>query len=816
MTIRKLFVSIALLSAVTTAYAIPAKPIKKTVLTNDGKSIELTLHGDEHYSYYTDENGQCYLLRADGVAVRTSSEIVTETWTARKQERLKFVKPRLAAMQGSQRRAGTASAATTGKHRGLVILMEFQDVKFTTANANAVYQEFFNKEGYTDYGMCGSVRDYFLKQSYGQLEIDFDVVGPYTTKNNMEYYGGPAYDGYGNVESHDRNPFGMVAEGVDAASAEVDFRNYDWDEDGEVDQVFVIYAGYAQAQGGHQNTIWPHEWVLEAGGLDKIYNGVKINTYGCASELRGASGTSLDGIGSACHEFSHCLGLPDMYDTSESGSSYGMKNWDVMCSGNYNDNSCTPAGYTAYERWFSGWMEPTEINSMTRINDMKPLATDPEAYILYNNGNRNEYYLLENRQPVGFDAKLSGHGLLIVHVDYDKNAWVSNSVNYFPNHQRMTVIPADNNFSYYGIAGDAWPGTSGNTTLTNYTTPAAEVYNFNTDGTKFMSKNIDNITENTTNNTVSFVVCRPELGIPDIDNSTTSVNDNAFTLTWPKVNGAVGYEVELTEVGSAATTPSEALVREFDFSSFYSSSASFVDSSSKMGNMGLNGWNGSKLYTSPQKMKIGTTGATGYVMTPTWDVPQSSDMTIVMGAETGKAGTTVKGTLRVAFGNVGDMPSYEDIEFTVAQNEKQVFHFSIMKERFWIEIRPDAMMYLNYLAIYDGQWSAEQLNAGSSAPAIRRASTVSTYTTTTNSYTFTGLNKANRFIYRVRTIGEENTYSQWSKNKTFSFDPTAISEVVTDKHEPIRYFDLSGREVDASAHGVLIMKQGNKTRKVVR
>ncbi|MBO5603529.1 MAG: M6 family metalloprotease domain-containing protein, partial [Prevotella sp.] len=509
-----LFVSVAV-------QAVPAKRVKKTVKLDNGKTVELTLSGDEHFSFFTDEDGTPYRLSMNGKYERMTTMEVDSIWTKRKAERLGLSSSAQSTKRNMpKRRAGKPSSVTTGKHRGLVILMQFQDEKFVTDNPKATFNRFFNEVGYSDGGNAGSVQDYFKKQSYGQLEIDFDVVGPFTTKYNMEYYGAPTYDDQGNVTANDVNPVGMISEAVDAASAEVDFSNYDWDNDGEVDQVFVVYAGYNQAQGADANTIWPHEWSLAAGGLTKKYNGKTINTYGCSSELRG-NGKSytgqMDGIGTACHEFSHCLGLPDMYDTSSNGSNFGMGPWDVMDQGSYNDNSHTPAGYTSYERMFAGWLTPTEIKTQTRVSGMKPLATDPEAYILYNDNNRNEYYLLENRQPVEFDKGLSGHGLLILHVDYNEDAWTSNTVNNVTTRQRVTIIPADNRLSVYNLGGDPWPGTSGNTLLTNYTTPAATLYNNNTDGTKFMSKNIDNITENTSDNTMSFVVCRPDMGVPSPD-----------------------------------------------------------------------------------------------------------------------------------------------------------------------------------------------------------------------------------------------------------------------------------------------------------
>lgn len=818
---KKFFIAIttALLMTVS-MYAVPAKPIKKTLKLTDGSTIELTLRGDEYYSFYTDNAGNPYQLNADQRVERITMDEVRERWTTLKQAHMEETETAVGIKPGQRapRRVGTAGQ-TTGNHRGLVILMQFQDVQFKTENAQATFNRFFNEVGYSDDGNTGSVRDYFLAQSYNQLTIDFDVVGPYTTKHDMAYYGAPRGD------AHDCNPQGMVYESVVAAhEAGVDFSNYDWDNDGEVDQIFVIYAGYAEAQGAEENTIWPHESRLY-GDLVRTYDGKTIKTYGCSSELQGdGRRVVLDGIGTACHEFSHCLGLPDMYDINYSGG-FGTSIFDVMCSGSYNNDSRTPAGYTSYERWFAGWMEPVEINSLTRVNDMKPLATNPEAYILYNDKNKNEYYLLENRQPVGFDEGLYGsHGLLILHVDYNEGAWSSNSVNTIASHQRMTIIPADNQLrDYYAtdLQGDPWPGITGNTMLTNYTTPAATLYNENTDGSKFMNKAIDNITEDVNAMTVSFVACRPPMEVPSPDDGIAVEGSNAFTVTWPAVAGAQGYELELTEMKSASDDPAEALQFECDFDKFVSASVGFSDISSKLSQYGLSGWSGSKLYTSPKKMKMGTSTTNGSLQSSWKLAPESQQITFVVGAEPFTSGSMVK--VNMAFessinGKISSSIVTENTSFDVSADGKHVVSFNIPKQNdvCRLNVSPEAQMYMNYLAIYEGIWTAEQLGISSHA-APRRANTViKTFTSTTNSFTFTELNTKNRFLYRVRALGEENTYSAWSDEKEFLFGPTAIMGITSDVNAPIRYFDLQGREVDASHRGLVIMRQGNTVKKVIR
>ena len=430
---KKTLLLLLLMTTATELMAIPAYPAKKKLRKSDGSQIEVTLRGDEHFAFYTDAKGKAFkLLSGDKLQPMTSDQ-VSDTWAKCRQAH-SIDRP------ARTRGIGESSSATTGKHRGLVILMQFQDLEFVTPEPKQVFNRFFNEEGYNEYGMSGSVKDYFRAQSYGQLDIDFDIVGPYTTTKSMAYYGEHAItDNEELVDAHRRE---FAAEAVEQAAADVDYSLYDWDNDGNVDQVFIIYAGYAEASGAAPETIWPHEWSLEGLGRDFVYNGVKVSTYGCANELMGDGRNNtgiLNGIGTACHEFSHCLGLMDMYDT-ESQTNYGMSWWDVMDSGNYLNNSRTPAGFTSYERWFSGWLEPTELKGdMTHITDMKPLAEAPECYILYNDAHRTEYYLLENRQNVGFDAALPGHGLLVLHVDYDKNAWSKNKINVELDHQRLTI-----------------------------------------------------------------------------------------------------------------------------------------------------------------------------------------------------------------------------------------------------------------------------------------------------------------------------------------------------------------------------------------
>ncbi len=824
----------ALMLVAVTMMAVPAKPgLKKKVTLKDGSTVELSLKGDEHFSFYTDAKNQPCLLKNRELKMLTNEE-VTEMWAANKKQRIEQAGQEM--LRRAARRAGKPSSTNTGTQRGLVILVEFKDKKFVTENPQPTFQRFFNEEGYNEGGMAGSVKDYFKKQSYDKLTIEFDVVGPYTTANDMEYYGAHYKDDSGN-DHNDIHPVLMVREAVDAAhEAGVDFSKYDWDKDGNVDQVFVIYAGYSEAQGAAPETIWPHEWSLSAENKRVKYDGVWINTYGCAAELRGSEGTTMDGIGTACHEFSHCLGLPDMYDTDYSGG-YGMGYWDVMNGGSYLDNSRTPAGYTSYERWFSGWMEPVEIKELTQIEGMKPLATHPQAYVLYNEGRKKditgEYYLLENRQPVGFDSKLYGHGMLILHVDYNEGAWTSNKVNDDVDHQRCTIIPADNQFAeneYKDLAGDPWPGVTGNTLLNNYSTPAATVFSKNSDGQNFMNKQIDHITEDVDAKTISFVACRPEMPVPNVEESTVSeqTSDNSVTISWNAVEGAVGYELELTSKDKAPDTPEEALKYKYSFEKFISKTTGYSDISSKLSSYDskLSGWKGEKLYTSPKRLKIGTSTVGGSLQTPTstsqaLKVPESTNITVVIGVDTMKIGDDVSGSLDFMYANKGDQywTKGDSKPFEVVGNDTLLFHYEDVRADYCnLKISPEKQIALNYLAVYDGIWTAEQLGLKkSAAQAPRRAVATQVYPTETNSITLKDLSNQKTYSYRLRSKGEDNNYSAWSTAKEFEMAPTGIQSISTkvNTDNTVRYFDLQGREVNGATKGLLIRKQGNNVTKVM-
>lgn len=511
------------------ALAIPAKPgLTRKIQLSDGTSITARLTGDEHAHYWLGDDGKAYTLTDDKAQQIDVEAVKTRALARRSQANARRAK-RLAPQKVGE------IGNYIGQKKGIIILVNFSNVSFKSENNNALYQRIANEKNFSYGNFKGSMYDYFYAQSDGQFELTFDVVGPVTVSNTQSYYGS------NDSQGSDKYPATMVIEALKLADSQVNYADYDWDGDGEVEQVYVVYAGKGEADGGAATTIWPHEWDLSSaayygdGSGAQTLDGVKINTYACGGELNGQS-DSIAGIGTMCHEFSHCLGYPDFYDTDYSGGQ-GMFEWDLMDSGSYNDDGYRPAGYTSYERWVAGWRTPVELTSTTQVNNMPALTeNNATSYIIYNNGNRNEYFLLENRQKTGWDAGIPGAGLLILHVDYSSSAWSGNTPNDDPSHQRMTWVAADNQYQYTtyqgtkyytttGAANDPFPYGSVNA-FNKSTTPAAKFYNKNTDGSYYLDSSIEEITQNS-DKTVSFKF----VGLSNVATPTFSPKAGRYTET---------------------------------------------------------------------------------------------------------------------------------------------------------------------------------------------------------------------------------------------------------------------------------------------
>lgn len=494
---RRIFLSALLIAITASAMAVPAKRgVWRTVKLADGSEVKVELRGDEYMKFWQAEDGRKF-VKADGKDYFVKADMKALQERAMEQRLQNPLPYHTAATRVD---IGGSHPDFIGSKKGLIILAEFTDVKFQPGHDTEYYEHVANDKNFTHKdGFVGSIRDYFLDQSDGKFDLTFDVLGPVQLNYNRAYYGAATSTG------HDKNAKAMIQEAVRAiAVSNPNFSEYDWFNDNYVDQVFVIYAGRGEANGGPEESVWPHRgevWPLISVG------GKFVKVYACSNELQ--SDTQIDGIGAFCHEFSHCLGLADLYDTMYNGL-YGMTEWDIMAGGNYLGQSFRPCAYSGYERNYCGWKEPVVLTSDTEVSNIKGISEGGDYYIVYNDAHKDEYYVLENRNRTGWDTDQKNSGLLITHIDFDRNIWANNIVNSIGtsngirnDHQRYTLFLADNNDSKSSISGDLYPYNKNNL-LTNYSVPAAILYNKNETGEMYMSKPITDITRND-DGTVSFV-----------------------------------------------------------------------------------------------------------------------------------------------------------------------------------------------------------------------------------------------------------------------------------------------------------------------
>lgn len=807
------------------AFAVPAKRVKRQVQQPDGSVLTVMLRGDENFHYTSTEDGQPLVQRADGAycyatldsnGKLTASAQVAHDVESRGAAELSFLnyytaesqKVRSLGMERAKQRnarrmsrlanrgvvdasgkpvrrvmagaTGGEGIGVTGKRKGLVILVNFKDKKMQSKHTQAEWNDYFNKVGYNKYGNNGSVHDYFYAQSYGKLDLEFDVIGPVTVSKNMASYG--ANDAQGN----DIDPAGMIKEACELAYAKekMDMSQYDWDGDGAVDQVYVIYAGYGEAAGGEANTIWPHEWDIQGGGYSLVLGGQRIRTYACSSELNGGSGTYISGIGTACHEFSHCMGIPDFYDTA-GGGCFGMDAWDLMDYGSYGGDGYEPTGYNTYEKWVSGWIEPTILTEPCYIKNMKPLSDAPEACVVFNEANKNEYYIFENRQLKGTDVALPNHGMLVIHVDYDQKVWFDNEVNNASNHQRFTVVPADNKLTSETVTGDTYPGTTKSTELTDTSKPAATLFNANSDGRKFLGKPVTEITEK--DGLISFTF----MGGVNLDApqpKMMNMTETSFTGGWNAVDGAESYTVELRE---KSTQPSvdEAVKLSEDLSKWGEKLAVegtidiSADLDSKMQNKG---WTGDKVFECPGCAKIGTAKKQGNLTSPLITDNSSASVTVRLSASAyGKDATDITVSLL-------DNDDATIAEQTIKMDGMMatiVLDNADMKD-YKVMVQPKKRGYIYFVGIYDGNYSAEDFQSMNVAPKTAMKAAAQRFTgIKTTSYKFDKLTAGTAYQWRVCAVAGD-AMSKWSAWQTADLSTWSGINGVTESAAQLAAGDL--------------------------
>ena len=472
--------------------ASPAYPNPVKVTQPDGTTVTVILKGDEFAKWAQTLDGYTLLYNSRGVyeyaVVNTDGDIVPSGVRASEQSHrtaaetalltstakgLSFSRSQLDMIRSIQqirdRENSLRTFPTTGARKLVCILMGFKDKAFTKTQADM--NNLFNQVGYSANGATGSVKDFYNENSWNQFNLTVTVAGPFTAANNMSYYGG------NDASGSDSNPRALVTEAVNAADATVNFADFDNDNDGTVDGVYVIYAGYGEEAGGGADCIWAHAWNITSVTKD----GKTISKYSCSAELSGNSGSTICAIGVICHEFGHVLGAPDYYDTNYStgGQFDGTGYWDIMSAGSWNNNGITPAHHNAYTKVkVYGWATATELTSATNVSVSNAEAN--KSFYQINSTTSGEYWLMENRQQVGFDANIPGHGLIIYHVNSGiASATTSNNINatypqkMYPVCASATTNPGTTASTYGTINGGgcSFPGTSSKTSFTDATTP---------------------------------------------------------------------------------------------------------------------------------------------------------------------------------------------------------------------------------------------------------------------------------------------------------------------------------------------------------
>lgn len=474
---RKIGLIAVLIVMVCSAWAVPARKTGITVTQPDGSQVTVYQHGDEHFHWTTNDKGEWLKLDEDGF-YRVTEALSVEQIEARR--------------VASPKRAAMAAYPLNVAPRGLVILVNFADVAFETEKAemdsmltavNYTRNYSYTYRGRTYYvNSQGSARQYFQDASNGQYNPQFDVVGPVTVSKNMAYYGKNSNGSDGS----DTYPEKMIDEACKLADSKfnVDFTQYDNDEDGYVDFVFVIYAGYGEADGGGSSTIWPHSWYLQsAAGINCKLDGKTVDLYACGNELDYYSKTHT-GIGTFCHEFSHVLGLPDLYVTN-TATHVTLNEWDIMDYGPYNNDGNTPPTFSAYERFFMGWLQPrlivdaenVELKELQENNEALLISSTDQHNLIGNDPDPTTFYMIENRQQEGWDKHLPGHGMMLTKIQYSYNRWYQNSVNNTSSKMGVDLIEANGKTSTtgYGKATDLFPaGATAYTKIADHAIEAIE------------------------------------------------------------------------------------------------------------------------------------------------------------------------------------------------------------------------------------------------------------------------------------------------------------------------------------------------------
>ena len=627
-----------------------------------------------------------------------------------------------------------------------------------------------------------SAYQYFYDQSNGKFRPQFDLYGIYTLSSTRETYGAHGYYSNGTA-TKDVGRGLMVGEAVDLAQAEgkINWSNYDNDNDGICDVVIVVYAGVGEAQSSttHPESIWPTQWDLYSasyygdGTGRRTYNNTVINKFAVFNEIKGKedSGGNLDGIGTFCHEFSHCLGLHDLYDTQNQSAHYGMGYWSILCSGCYNNNGDTPSGYSAYEKNSLGWLDlitptPNTQYTLTAMNQ-KSEATD-QAIKIVSDVNENEYFILENRKKQGWDQYLRGEGLLIHHITYDAAKFNSNTVN-TGDIQLVTIVPADGVLSTATESGDTWGNTMHD--FTNTSSPAATL-NMTASGSitgsaGTLNKPINGIYVNDDGTVSLWYISGVTPTAPVLNDAKSSeIGATQFTASWTHESDEETVESYTMQVN--IKKPSE-LLETADFSSVGTviEDGDLANIADKASDYLPTGWSADGyLFAYNDHLVLH-----GDITTKPYDFSNYTKATVIVEESIlGTSSYTCTLEVKSSVGSqIDTLTSATDAQHVYVIDVAGNSNESITIEGLYF---PSIKSIKVYAGEYNPELEAAPLKAVSeTGDADKRVITG----ITDKSYTVTGLTTDETYAYKVKAIYKNGCESDWSEMKTVTLSETTVT-----------------------------------------
>lgn len=784
-----------LIGSAVPALAVPARRDVRTVTQPDGTTLRIKKVGDERCHFTLTEDGLLLVRESDGTycyARANAAGLVESIGLKAVDPELRSVTPALAmrldeldmsVMARSPRRIpqsgigiDNTSFPSKGSPNVLILLVEYADYKFNLDDPRTYFEGMLNKPGFDMYGGTGSCKDYFMENSMGQFTPHFDIYGPVVLPQDRSYYGG------NDMRGEDMHPEEMVIDAIKILDPDVDFSKYDNDGDGKLDNVYLIYAGQGEASNGPEESVWPHSWDLSKAGSEFEVDGVTVDHYACSNEW---VDDRPDGIGTFVHEFSHVLGLPDLYCTNGVTADWTPDMYSVLDYGPYNNDGCTPPAYGLFERNALGWIDLDVIDDPMDC-ELEHVLKSNKGYLIPTS-RTSEFFLLENRQQEGWDKYIPGHGMLIWHIDFNATQWANNTVNNNRNHQYVDIEEAG---CRVGInesiqSSYTFPGNFRVTEFTDDTTPSMRSWS----GER-LGMPLTHIAEN--DGIITFLAgggSSMAVAVPvPFGSDRIETGSDYFVAAWEPVANAVDYEVSVYAAGvGGIETASCDMGSDKTLSLPQGWTASSTDIYSSDTNYGV---------ASPS-MKLAKSGA--YVLTPEFEGTVASISYWRKGQNTNGSELAVTGlvdnTWVPIFSEQPESGIGEVIEIAdIPEGVRQV-RFEYTKDRGNLAIDDIVVGIEVGDRVIDGYKDVS--SAGQTSLRVDRLEA-----------------GCDTYRFKVRAVGENRT-SRYSDLVTVKVEGLGVSGV-TETGDAAEYFDMLGRRVLVPSVGdMLIERRGGKARKVV-